>query len=92
MFACLKWNGDGFEENVFEMLPARDLSCFFLPNAILFSVPSAASFLEVRGRLDALAAADARFTFAVSLHTGVDTFGGHATFALPAVYHQIVAQ
>ena len=91
MFACVHWDGDGFDDRVIATLPDQNLWCYFLPAAIVFRVPSMGAFVDTRARLSAMAAADGEFTFALDLHTERDSFGGHAYFELPPEYSQITA-
>jgi hypothetical protein len=90
MFGCVSWKGDGFDQQVLDMLPDRTLACYFLPNALVFKVPDVTSFLNVRAQMAALAQQNAQFDFLLSVHTSQDTFGGHAYYQLPPAFQQIV--
>jgi hypothetical protein len=90
MFACVNWTGNGFDKRVFDALPNRQLACYFLPNTVVFNVPSEAAFLDARAHFVALALQDGAFDFSLSMHVNQNTFGGHATYQLPANWNEIV--
>lgn len=90
MFACVTWTGDGFDKHVFDALPNPSLACYFLPNTVVFNLPSEQAFLDARSHFVEIAQQNDAFDFALSMHVNQNTFGGHATYQLPANWKEIL--